>query len=149
MLQLLSCIQFFADTTDRSRPSSPSITSSQGLLKLMFTEPAMPSKHLILCRPLLLLPSIFPSIRVFSDEKATVSFQDALACVVIDSFHLAPDIPGFKTESPLDMRHCMQVLSSPTRDRTHAPCGGSTELQLLDCQGVPQLSILIKMYKPK
>ena len=46
-----------------------SITDSQSLLKLMSIEPVMPSNHLILCRPLLLLPSIFPSIRVFSNES--------------------------------------------------------------------------------
>ena len=49
--------------------SSLSITICQGLLKLMFTESVMPSNHLILCRPLLLLPSIFPCIRVFSNES--------------------------------------------------------------------------------
>ena len=47
-----------------------SFTISQSLLKLMSTESVMPSNHLILCRPLLLLPSIFPSIRVFSNESA-------------------------------------------------------------------------------
>ena len=47
-----------------------SITNSQSLLKLMSVESVMPSNHLILCRPLLLLPSIFPSIRVFSNESA-------------------------------------------------------------------------------
>ena len=46
-----------------------SITNSQSLLKLMFIKLVMPSNHLILCRPLLLLPSIFPSIRVFSNES--------------------------------------------------------------------------------
>ena len=46
------------------------ITNSQSSLKLMFIESVMPSNHLILCRPLLLLPSIFPSIRVFSNESA-------------------------------------------------------------------------------
>ena len=50
--------------------ASLSITNSQSLLKLMSTELVMPSNHLILCRPLLLLPSIFPSIRVFSNETA-------------------------------------------------------------------------------
>ena len=49
---------------------SLSFTISQSLLKLMSTESVMPSNHLILCRPLLLLPSIFPSIRVFSNELA-------------------------------------------------------------------------------
>ena len=47
----------------------PSITNSQSLLKLMSIESVMPSNHLILCRPLLLPPSIFPSIRVFSNES--------------------------------------------------------------------------------
>ena len=45
------------------------VTNSQSLLKLMFIESVMPSNHLILCRPLLLLPSIFPSIRVFTNES--------------------------------------------------------------------------------
>ena len=48
---------------------SLSISTSQSLLKLMSIESVMPSNHLILCRPLLLLPSIFPSIRVFSNES--------------------------------------------------------------------------------
>ena len=50
--------------------ASLSFTNSQSLLKLMSIESVMPSNHLILCRPLLLLPSIFPSIRVFSNESA-------------------------------------------------------------------------------
>ena len=52
------------------RQASPSITNSQSLPKLMSIELVMPSNHLILCHPLLLLPSIFPSIRVFSNESA-------------------------------------------------------------------------------
>ena len=51
-------------------PASVFITKSWSLLKLMSIESAMPSNHLILCRPLLLTPSIFPSIRVFSNESA-------------------------------------------------------------------------------
>ena len=50
--------------------ASPPFTISQSLLKLMFTESKMPSSHLILCRPLFLLPSIVPSIRVFFSESA-------------------------------------------------------------------------------
>ena len=53
-----------------ARQASLSITNSQGLLKLMSIESVMPSNNLILCHPLLLLPSMFPSIRVFSDEPA-------------------------------------------------------------------------------
>ena len=52
-----------------ARQASLSITNSQSLLKLMSIELVMPSNHLILCCPLLLLPSIFPSIRVFSNES--------------------------------------------------------------------------------
>ena len=54
---------------DCSTPGFLSITNSQSLLKLMSIESVMPSNHLILCPPLLLLPSIFPSIRVFSNES--------------------------------------------------------------------------------
>ena len=50
--------------------ASQSITNSRSLLKLIFIESVMPSNHLILCHPLLLLPSIIPSIRVFSNESA-------------------------------------------------------------------------------
>ena len=53
-----------------ARQASLSITNSRSLLKLMSIESVMPSNCLILCRPLLLLPSIFPSIRVFSNESA-------------------------------------------------------------------------------
>ena len=53
-----------------ARQTSLSFTSSRSFLKLMSIESAMPSNYLILCRPLLLLPSIFPSIRIFSSESA-------------------------------------------------------------------------------
>ena len=69
-VQLLSHVQFFATPWTAARQASLSITNSRSSLKLMSIESVMPSNHLILCRPLLLLPSIFPSIRVFSDESA-------------------------------------------------------------------------------
>ena len=59
----------FATPWTAARQASLSITNSQSLLKLMSIELVMPSSYLILCRPLLLLPSIFPSIKVFSDES--------------------------------------------------------------------------------
>ena len=68
-VQLLSRVQLFATPRTAARQASLSITNSQSLLKLMSIESVMPSNHLILCRPLLLLPSIFPSIRVFSSES--------------------------------------------------------------------------------
>ena len=67
--QLLSQVQLFASPWTAACQASLSITNSQSLLKLMSIKSVMPSNHLILCRPLLLLPSIFPSIRVFSNES--------------------------------------------------------------------------------
>ena len=68
-VQSLSHVQFFATPWTAAHQASLSITNSQSLLKLMFIESVMPSNHLILCHPLLLPPSIFPSIRVFSNES--------------------------------------------------------------------------------
>ena len=68
-VQSLSCVQLFATPWTAARQASLSITDSQNLLKLMPIESVMPSSHLILCRPLLLLPPIPPSIRVFSNES--------------------------------------------------------------------------------
>ena len=68
--QSLSHVQLFAIPWTAAYQASLSITNSQSLLKLMYTKLVMPSNHLILCCSLLLLPSIFPSIRVFSNESA-------------------------------------------------------------------------------
>ena len=69
-VQLLSRVRFFATPWSAVRQASLFITNSQTLLKLMSIMLVMPSNHLILCRPLLLLPSIFPSIRGFSNKSA-------------------------------------------------------------------------------
>ena len=66
----LSHVWLFATPWITAHQASLSITNSRSLLKLMSIESGMPSSHLILCRPLLLLPSIPPSIRVFSNESA-------------------------------------------------------------------------------
>ena len=68
-VQLFSHVQLFATPWTAARQVSLSITNSQSLLKLMYIESVMPSNHLILCLPLLLPPSIFPSIRVLSSES--------------------------------------------------------------------------------
>ena len=68
LVQLLSCVWLFVTSCTAECQASLSFTISQSLLKLMSIELVMPSNYLILCRPFLLLPSIFPSIRVFSDE---------------------------------------------------------------------------------
>ena len=68
-VQSLSCIRLFATPWIAAHQASPSITKSWSLLKQMSIKSVMPSSHLILCHPLLLLPPIPPSIRVFSNES--------------------------------------------------------------------------------
>ena len=68
-VQSLSRVRLFVTPWTTAHQASLSIASSWSLLKLMSIESVMPSSHLILCHPLLLLPSIFPSIRVFSNES--------------------------------------------------------------------------------
>ena len=69
LAQLLSRVRLFATPWTAACQASLSITNSRSLLKLTSVDSVMPSNHLILCHPLLLLPSIFPSIRVFSKES--------------------------------------------------------------------------------
>ena len=63
VVQSFSSVQLFATPWTAARQASLSFTISQSLLKLMYIKSVMPSNHFVLCRPLLLLPSIFPSIR--------------------------------------------------------------------------------------
>ena len=69
-VQSLSHVRLFVTPWTAARQASPSITNSRSLPKLMSIESVMPSNHLILCHPLLLLPSVFPNIKVFSNESA-------------------------------------------------------------------------------
>ena len=68
-VQLLNCVQLFVTPWTAAHQASLYIVNSQSLLKLMSIESVMPFNHLILCHPLFLLPSIFPSISVFSNES--------------------------------------------------------------------------------
>ena len=68
-IQLLSHVQLFATPWTAARQASLSITNSRSLLKPMSLKSVMPSHHLLLCHPLLLLSSVFPSIRDFSNES--------------------------------------------------------------------------------
>ena len=69
MFMSLRRVGLFATPRTAARQASLSFTNSQSLLKLMSIESVIPSNHVILCHPLLLLPSIFPSISVFSKES--------------------------------------------------------------------------------
>ena len=91
-VQSLSHVRLFVTPWTVARQASRSITNSRSLLKLMSIEVAMPSNHLILCCPLLLMPSIFPSIRVFSNESVLhirwLEFQLQLPVNIQDWFPL-------------------------------------------------------------
>ena len=105
-VQSLSHVPLSAIPWTAARQASLSITNSQSLFKLMSIESVMPSNHLILCHPLLRLPSIFPRIRVFSHESAlhirwpkylSFSFNispsnehPGLISLRMDCFHLTP-----------------------------------------------------------
>ena len=86
VVQSLSRVQPFPTLWTVAHQASLSITNSQNLFKLMSLESVMPSSHLILCRPLLLLPSIFHSIRVFSLSKMPLSFHHVFSQLK-SSFH--------------------------------------------------------------
>ena len=74
-VQFLSRVWRFVTPWTAARQASLFFTISRSLLRLMSTEPVRPSNHFILCCPLLLLPSIFPSIRVFSNESALFTWE--------------------------------------------------------------------------
>ena len=77
-VQFLSRVQLFVTPLTAACQASLSITNSQSFLKFMPIESMMPSIHLVLCCPLLLLPSLFPSIRVFSDESSLLQVAKVL-----------------------------------------------------------------------
>ena len=77
-VQLLSCVQLFVTPWAAAQQASLSITNSWRLLKLMSIESVMPSNHLNLCCPFFLLPSIFASIRVFSNESSLASSSQSI-----------------------------------------------------------------------
>ena len=86
-VQLLSRVRLFVTPWSAEHQASLSIANSQSPAKPMSIESVMPSNHLILCHPLLLLPSIFPSIRVFSNESALhIRWLNYWSC----SFNVSP-----------------------------------------------------------
>ena len=133
-----SCLTL-CNPIDRSTPGLLSVTNSQSLLKFLSIESVMPSKHLILCHPLLLPPSIFPSIRVFSNESpllmrwpkywsfsfsiglsnehpGLISFRmDWLDLLAIQGTLKSPPTPQFKRINSL----VLSFLYSPTLTSIH------------------------------
>ena len=97
-VQSLSCVQLFATSWPAARQASLSFTISWSLLKLMSNKPAMLTRHGILCSPLLLLSSIFPSIRGFSDESALhIRWPKCWTFSFIFSINSSTEYSGLKT----------------------------------------------------
>ena len=93
-VQLLSCVLLFVAAWTARHQGSLSSTIFQSLLKLMSIESVMPSNHLVLCHPLLLLPSISPSIRVFPASQLFASGGKSIGASASASV-LPMDIPGW------------------------------------------------------
>ena len=115
-VQLLSHVQLFATPWTAGHQASLSITNSQTLLKLMSIESVMPSNHLILCCPLLLLPSIFLSIRVFSNESVlcirwpkywSFSFSIRYICICLFKLVFSFSLDNYPE---VELPDCMVVL---------------------------------------
>ena len=117
-VQLLSSVQLFVTPWTAACQSSLSITNSQSLLKLRSIESVMPSNHLILCHPLLLLPSILPSIRVFSKESVPhirwLKYWSFSFSISPSNEH--PELISFRMDwlDPLESKGLSRVFSKTT-----------------------------------
>ena len=109
LVQLQGCVQLFSTSCTAARQASLSFTISQSLLRLTSSELVMPSNYLTLCRSLLLLPSVFPQIRVFSSELAlpirwpkywSFSFCISPAAAAAKSFQSCPTLCDPRDGSP-------------------------------------------------
>ena len=116
LVQSLSFVWYFVTPWTAAHQASLSFIISQSLLKLVSIELVMPSNHLILCHPLLLLPSIFPSIRVFSNESAfPIRWPNigASASASVPSLNIQGWNP-FRTDwSPCSLRDSQESSSTP------------------------------------
>ena len=112
-VQLLSCVWLFVTPWTAVCQASLSITNSQSLLKLMSIESVMPSNHLILCCPLLLLPSIFPSIGVFFKKSVLLIRWEywRFNCSIILPMNIQDSFPlGLAGWVPLQSKGLSSVL---------------------------------------
>ena len=114
-VQSLCRVQLFATPWTAARQAFVSITNSQSSLKPMSIESVMPSNHLILCHPLLLLPSILPSIRVFSNESALHIRWPKYWCFSfsVSSFNKYSGLISFRMDW-LDLLAVQGTLKSPS-----------------------------------
>ena len=107
-VQSLSCVWLFVTPWTAAHQASMSITNSRSLLKLMSIESVMPSNHLIFCRPFLLLPSIFPSMTVFSNNSV-LCIKWPSAGVIVVVVYLLSHVQLFC--DPIDKVDCKAALA--------------------------------------
>ena len=117
-VQSLSCVQHFVTPWTAACQASLSITNSQSPPKPVSIESVIPSNHLILCCPLLLLPSIFPSIRVFSNESAlctggqSIGVSASTSVLPMNTQDWSP--LGWTDSISLQSKGCSRVFSGTT-----------------------------------
>ena len=110
--QSFSCVRLFATPQTAACQASLSITNSWSLLKIMSIDLVMPSNYLILCLPLLLLPSIFPNIRVFSNVSACLVCIESL--LKSTNMYSTPLCPHCTPKSRPDTKTCRLKADSST-----------------------------------
>ena len=114
-VQSLGHVWLFVTPWTAAHQASLSITNSQSLLKLMSIDSVMPSNHLILCRPLLLPPSIFPSIRIFPNEFFASGGQNIGASASVLPMNIQGSFPlGLTNWISLQSKGLSRVLSNTT-----------------------------------
>ena len=142
-VQLLSCVWLFATPWIAAYQASLSLTISRSLLKLRSFESVVPSNHLILCRPLLLLPSVFASIRVFSNESAPPIRWPKYWRF---RFNISPSneysgLVAFRINSPCCPSDCQEFSPAPQFERINSSALGL----LFYCTKSPGCSNILDM----
>ena len=136
VVELLSRVWLFVIPWTEAHQASLSLSISQSLLKLMSTDSVMPSHHPILCHPLLPLPSVFPSIRVFSSESASTSGGQSIGASASVSV-LPMNIQGW---SPLGLTGLISCCSRDSQESPLAPQFKSTNVLVLSLLCGPVLT---------
>ena len=133
VVQLFSRVQLFATPMDCSTPGFPVLTISQSLLKSMYVEWVMPSNHLVFCHTLLLLPSsLFPSIRVFSNEISSFVSGGLSVGASFSPFHEYSGLISFRIDwlDLLAVQGPSSLLQHHSSKASVLPCSAFFMVQL-------------------
>ena len=140
-VQSLSHVQLFATPRTAARQASSSITNSQSLLKLMSIESVMPSNHLLLCHPLLLPPSIFLSIRVFSRNHffasggQSIGVSASASVLPMNTQDWSPSYVWEDAKVWAQRNRCLDIHLSPGGSEVKASASNAGDLGLISGSG--------------